>query len=382
MKIAINELGGSQWTGGVTYRRNLIKALRSHPNNTDIFMISKDGDVTKQFAIAENQVIKHTGSAGFITKKIDAISRKFFKYDYLLSKSIKGKDIDVLFPGHFSVGKEISSVYWMPDFQFMHLPHLFGKSAVEGYNKKLPEYFENANLIVLSSKDAQKDFKSFSPQYLDKTRVMNFVAHVPEGLYDEPTDLVRKTYNLPEEFIYLPNQFWAHKNHIVVLKALKILKEQNIKPFLVFTGNPVDVRNPMYLGEILQQINEWGIRDQVAFLGLIPHKFVYSLIRNSKFVLNPSLFEGWSTIVEESKSVGKRLLLSNLGVHIEQDPANSTFFDPHSPEDCAEKMKEMWQTVPGGPDLEMEKIARAALPERMKVFADTFLSICKEATTK
>ena len=35
MKIAINELGGSEWTGGVTYRRNLIKALCSHPEKIE-----------------------------------------------------------------------------------------------------------------------------------------------------------------------------------------------------------------------------------------------------------------------------------------------------------------------------------------------------------
>ena len=31
-----------------------------------------------------------------------------------------------------------------------------------------------------------------------------------------------------DQFFYLPNQFWVHKNHLTVFKAVKILLEKNI----------------------------------------------------------------------------------------------------------------------------------------------------------
>ena len=60
-------------------------------------------------------------------------------------------------------------------------------------------------------------------------------------------------------------------------------------------------------------------------VGLVSYKDVFSLIKFSKAVINPSLFEGWSSTVEECKSVGKNMIISDLNVHKEQYP-NATFF--------------------------------------------------------
>ncbi len=38
----------------------------------------------------------------------------------------------------------------------------------------------------------------------------------------------------------------------------------------------------------------------------------------STALINPSQFEGWSTTVEEAKSLGVKMLLSDLEVHKEQ----------------------------------------------------------------
>jgi hypothetical protein len=46
-------------------------------------------------------------------------------------------------------------------------------------------------------------------------------------------------------------------------------------------------------------------------------------------VLNPSLFEGWSTTVEEAKAQGKQMILSSLPVHMEQAQEHrARFFYP------------------------------------------------------
>ena len=63
----------------------------------------------------------------------------------------------------------------------------------------------------------------------------------------------------------------------------------------------------------------------IKLLGLVDYEDVFALIKFSKAVINPSLFEGWSSTVEECKSVGKNMILSDLGVHKEQYP-EATFF--------------------------------------------------------
>ena len=59
----------------------------------------------------------------------------------------------------------------------------------------------------------------------------------------------------------------------------------------------------------------------------------------SQSVINPSLFEGWSTTVEESKTLNKQILLSRIPVHIEQDPTNGKYFSPSSYLELADAME-------------------------------------------
>ncbi len=379
LRIAINELGGAKWTGGITYRNNLLKSLKLVGFQDDVVCLSTQ---TNNNLDPTFKVLSIQRPAGIISKLKTAVLKKFFRFDFPIYQTIRQQNIDVVFPSTLSVGRNKAVIYWIPDFQFVHLPQLYTAAHIANNKIKLNRYFNDADLVVVSSEDALKDFKNYSPQFVHKARVMSFVAHVPENLYNDDLSVVLRQYHLPREFIYLPNQFWSHKNHLAVFEALKTLKGEGLRPFIVCSGNPLDERNPAHLALLLQKISEYGIRDQVAFVGLVPHHHVYALIRQSKCVLNPSLFEGWSTSVEEAKSVGKRMLLSNLGVHLEQNPAGSIYFDRHDNMDLAAKLKKAWLEFPAGPDFILEMEARASLGIRMKNFANRFLEICSEATSK
>jgi hypothetical protein len=37
LKIAFNDIGGNAWTGGITYRKNLLKALREYYPDVKIY---------------------------------------------------------------------------------------------------------------------------------------------------------------------------------------------------------------------------------------------------------------------------------------------------------------------------------------------------------
>ena len=132
---------------------------------------------------------------------------------------------------------------------------------------------------------------------------------------------------LPKNFFYLPNQFWRHKNHFVVLRALNYLKNKNINVFVVSTGHTYDRRWPNYFNSIKNYILKNKLEDNFIILGNIEKKFVNYIYYLSLAVINPSLYEGLSTSVEEAKLLNKKVILSNISTHKEQANINCSFFN-------------------------------------------------------
>ena len=77
------------------------------------------------------------------------------------------------------------------------------------------------------------------------------------------------------------------------------------------------------------------MRNNYKYLGTLPYLDVMSLIYHAKAIINPSLFEGWSSTVEQAKAYNKKIILSNINVHIEQKPENAIFFDPKNSKDLS-----------------------------------------------
>ena len=56
-------------------------------------------------------------------------------------------------------------------------------------------------------------------------------------------------------------------------------------------------------------------------------------------LINPSYYEGWSTINEEARSKLKYIFLSNIKGHKEQNNYGAIYFDLNSPEDFIKKLE-------------------------------------------
>ena len=67
-----------------------------------------------------------------------------------------------------------------------------------------------------------------------------------------------------------------------------------------------------------RRFGTYHLEKNFIFLGVIPYKDVLGLMRAAVAVINPSVMEGWSTTVEEAKSLGLPLILSDIPVHREQ----------------------------------------------------------------
>ena len=59
--------------------------------------------------------------------------------------------------------------------------------------------------------------------------------------------------------------------------------------------------------------------------------YIINLIFHCDILINPSLFEGWSTTVEEAKLFDKKMILSDIKVHNDQAVKNTLFLAPILP---------------------------------------------------
>jgi glycosyltransferase involved in cell wall biosynthesis len=172
----------------------------------------------------------------------------------------------------------------------------------------------------------------------------------------------------------MPNQFSKHKNHLLVLKALARLSQARPDVVVVASGKTEDERDPAHFPTIRRQIELSGLQERFRILGMLPYAEVRALMRASVALLNPSLFEGWSTPVEEARALGVPLLLSDLPVHLEQAGEAAAYFR----RDSVELLAQMLVGFQPLTDAEREArlfAASAEANDRVRCFASDFANL-------
>lgn len=374
--VLYNLIEETSWLGGANYFSNLKKIIEKYCPTIRMQAVSF-GKLPAKYTVADSLKVRIMQLSGKpIPDRLILKGRQNY-----LKNLTAGNDICayLLFAGHFNSVEGIPRMFWIPDFQVFHLPTFFTEADAIERKQNYKIGAEKAELIVLSSEDARNDFNKFYPGYDQKVKVLRFVVDMPVSIFSKDPSSVLEKYKLPEKFIYVPNQFWLHKNHGLILDALHELTKQNYDCTIVCSGSTVDPRNPDYFEQLKGKIEQYGLRERFIILGIIEKDDVAQLIRQSSFVINASRFEGWSTTVEEVKSIGKRIILSDIPVHREQDPPQATYFNADDTKQLSELMAQYWNSSQAGPDVAMEEAARAKMDQRLELFAQTFQDIVSSA---
>ncbi|MCG9891874.1 MAG: glycosyltransferase family 4 protein [Thermosynechococcaceae cyanobacterium MS004] len=387
--------GGRGWLGGVEYIKNIILALASLPEESrKKFRLSLivNGDLEPELL---DDVKPHLSQIYRIDDYLapkNLRNRIYWKINRILFnaenprfvKFLRQQNFDFIFPywSKTSRGSNFAAAAWIYDFQHKYLPEFFSSDEIQARDAEFKNIAKSASTIVLSSQNAQDDFKKYFPEFAYKTEVLSFKTAVSEIWFEGNPEQIQLLYNLPDRFFVVSNQFWKHKNHLTLFKALSLLQQRSIYPIVVCTGHIYDYRQPSYSDTILQTIHKLGLFPQVFLLGLIPKIDQVQLMRRSLAVLQPSLFEGWSTLVENARCLGKPMILSDLAVNLEQNPPNSTFFNRDSPEELADILALWWAECSPGPDLLQESIAKLENISNIRAFGDRFLEIVHKSLIK
>lgn len=357
------------WIGGSYYFINLVYALKQLPDDQKpLITIVSESE-------ASLNIIKETGypylsylnsrfKYNFFERVINKVSNVVRKKP-LIQKAFPIGTIDVLFGYYEQLFRFVKcrKIYWIPDFQDKYYPQYLGENIALGRKVQHKAIAYSKSEVLFSSNDSKNDFYKFYPDPICESYVAQFAVTLPN--YKELSfNEVAIKYGISKLYFFSPNQFWSHKNHLTVIKAVELLKQRGTDVAVVFTGNE-QTGGGSYAKELKEYVKQAGLEKECLFLGFIDRKEQLVLMQNSKAVIQPSLFEGWSTVVEDAKCMNKYLILSDLKVHKEQVNQNVCFFDPTNSTQLASAISNLIDT-----DIE---IVHQIYDDNLIVFAENFV---------
>lgn len=374
------------WMGGVNYFRNLFEALALSNSKfyEPLIVAGLSADKKILNSLGGNKIlISSWGDVACWRWKLRRALALGIGRDIIFEKKLKDVNVQLVSHiGYLGKNSKIPSLVWIPDFQELYFPEFFTSNEINTRRRENRNIVRHAAAILLSSEHAREGLAQISPEAAKCAYVLPFVASVPEPLQLPTIETLKLKYDLPENYYFLPNQFWRHKNHEVVIRALAKLKRHGKSVTVIATGNPQDHRQPEFSRYLYQLIADENVSNEFRVLGLLPFNDLMGLMANAVAVINPSLFEGWSTTVEEAKSLGKIAIISNIPVHKEQDPDRVVYFDPYDAKELANILLSLQESHDQYEDLKHMKAAQLKYPARQLDFAHRYEAIVNSVINK
>ncbi|MBR0694877.1 glycosyltransferase family 1 protein [Bradyrhizobium lablabi] len=378
LRVAFVNIPRRLWAGGHSYQRNLFAVLDRHqPGAIVPVLFAGMNDAADEIAtLASIPNVEVVRSVAFDHAGRGLLSALALGLDRPAVAEFRAHRIDLVFESarFFGWRLPLPAIAWFPDFQHKRLPHLFSRASRLRRDLGFRVQIASGRRIMLSSVSALQDLRQFYADPANGVSVVRFATEPPLALLaTNPFDVVAQ-YDLPARHFYLPNQFWRHKNHRTVIEALAILKQRDFHAIVVASGATQDPREPGFFEAAMKQVQARGLDKSFRHLGMIPLEHVYALLRTSIGLINPSEFEGWSTTVEEAKSFGVPMILSDIDVHREQADGIARYFGTNDSEALARHMSDVLASA--GPVI--ARNLQASLEERVRAFATDFVQLAQE----
>jgi glycosyltransferase involved in cell wall biosynthesis len=159
------------------------------------------------------------------------------------------------------------------------------------------------------------------------------------------------------DYLFYPAQFWAHKNHVNLLEALRLLRDRGEALRLVLTG--ADKGN---LGFVRETITRLGLEGAVELRGFVSRAELVGLYRGAAALTYVTFFGPENLPPLEAFALACPVVASDVPGAREQLGDAALFVDPRRPEQIADAVS----------SLRRDQALRKSLIERGLARADRF----------
>ena len=264
---------------------------------------------------------------------------------------VRRESIDLVVYNHYFYFPSLNIPYVLIAWDFAHrniIGHLEFLDQFDWREKIFSEALQKAYKVITCNDAGKNELINYGHVPEERIEIVPF-SHpvVPETPFDGKfPDAINK------RFIFLPAAFWAHKNHITLVKAFRLLNnEVESNDLLLVLAGP-DKGNRKYLEE---QIRELGLTEKVVILGFVERNLIWELYRRAEMLVFPTLLGPNNLPPLEALSVGCPAVISGIEGHRQQFGDSVLYFDPFDEKELASKILSLL----GNDELKYKLIERA-----------------------
>jgi glycosyltransferase involved in cell wall biosynthesis len=234
----------------------------------------------------------------------------------------------------------VPTIYQPHDLQHLHLPDFFTPREIARRELTYRTFCERAALVVMMTSWGKQDLVARYALPSEKVAVVPWGSVLSNYPTPSPQDLenVRRLMGLPDKFLLFPAQTWPHKNHLGLLDALAVLRDEHgLEVTTVCPGKQAE-----HFGQIEARVRELGLSGSVRFPGFVTPLELRSLYTTATALIFPSFFEGWGLPVSEALGMGLPVACSAIPSLMDVAGDAALTFDPSKPEEIAASVQRIW----------------------------------------
>lgn len=297
---------------------------------------------------------------------------------------LKKLSVDLLFcpftaPFFHTVKIPVVSIVY--DLQYCHYPEFF--SEEEGMQREInfKKACQVADRLICISEYTRVDILNHSdllPEMV-KTILIRLSDRLPSISSLKRQSILEFFHLEANNFLFYPANFWAHKNHDMLLVAFAMyrLRYPDSRLKLVCTG--------AYLNRYINLINavkKMNLESWVIFPGYISNEQFSALLASCKALIFPSLYEGFGMPLLEAMQKGRPVLCSRVTSLPEVGGDAALYFDPRKPETIVTQIRTLEENRALVAELIEKGKARAKQFSDVKLMAEEYGQIFDEVLSQ
>jgi glycosyltransferase involved in cell wall biosynthesis len=296
--------GNPEHGGSHTFQQTITHAIRASDRANHEFVFFEED--TSAFVATERR-----GEHGFLTVGVPAnrgarmLRKATFLFNHLQDTLLTSRPADVATRLVRLLDKHAIEFVWFATPHFLECPMPYLATIFDLQHQNQPWFPEvgdanrwairesvtkravtKATAVIVANEQAERELLRAYP--IGAERVLRLSHPTPQFALDaskEPKLPYPQHLGVTGDYILYPAQFWAHKNHVTLLKAFQQLRARGAGVSLVLVGS--DKSNRPHVEATARRLQ---VDRHLHVLGFVSQRDLVALYQNAAVLAYPSLF--------------------------------------------------------------------------------------------